>query len=307
MSKPSNQTIAEKADIAVADLTANGGILLPEQSNSFLDLVYNQSTIINGARMVRMGRPQMYIEKLGFASRILRPAPESGVALTAAERAKVTTSKIQLTTKELIAEVNIPYDVLEDNIEKGNLENTIMQHMAKQVAYDLEEWSVLADTTSSDAFLALEDGFLKRGATSHTVSLSSPNNTINKSIFKQAIKALPAKYFRNRSDFRFYLSPGQEAEWRDVIADRQTAMGDATIEGYRPALAYGVPIAPATIMPDSKMLFTHPQNLIFGVQRDIMIETDKDIRSRMYVIVLTMRACVQIEETDAVVVVSGLA
>jgi hypothetical protein len=55
------------------------------------------------------------------------------------------------------------------------------------------------------------------------------------------------------------------------------------------------------------MLFTFPKNLIFGVQRDIMIETDKDIRSRVLIIVLTMRIALQIEEADAAVRVSDLA
>lgn len=305
MSTMNEKALLEKADLTVAALAGSGGKLLPEQSNAFLDLVYDQPTIINGARMVRMGRPQMYIEKIGFANRILVPA-ESGVAVTAAERAAPTTGKIELTTKELIAEVNIPYDVLEDNIEKGNLEATIMQHMAQRVAYDLEEWSVLGDTTSSDPYLAMQDGFLKL-ADSHVVSLTSPNNTIGKTVFKNAIKAMPSKYLRNRSAFNFYVSPSQETEYRDIVADRQTALGDNTLEGYRPVMAYGVPVRTAAIMPDAKCLFTNPQNLIYGVQRDIMIETDKDIRRRVYIIVLTLRACVQIEEKDAVVVVEGLA
>jgi hypothetical protein len=71
--------------------------------------------------------------------------------------------------------------------------------------------------------------------------------------------------------------------------------------------AFGVPIAPAALMEDTDMLFTFPKNLIFGVQRDIMIETDKDIRSRVLIIVLTMRIALQIEEADAAVRVSDLA
>jgi hypothetical protein len=60
-------------------------------------------------------------------------------------------------------------------------------------------------------------------------------------------------------------------------------------------------------MEDTDMLFTFPKNLIFGVQRDIMIETDKDIRSRVLIIVLTMRIALEIEEAEAAVRVSDLA
>ena len=43
-----------------------------------------------------------------------------------------------------------------------------------------------------------------------------------------------------------------------------------------------------------------------GVYRNVQIETDKDIESRVYKIVMTMRIGVQIEEKDAVVRYSGL-
>jgi len=54
------------------------------------------------------------------------------------------------------------------------------------------------------------------------------------------------------------------------------------------------------------MLFTFPKNIIFGVQRDIMIETDKDIRSRMLIIVLTMRSAINIEESEAAVRINNI-
>jgi len=70
--------------------------------------------------------------------------------------------------------------------------------------------------------------------------------------------------------------------------------------------AFGVPIVPAALMPNDEILFTYPQNLIFGVQRDIMIETDKDITSRVLIVVLTMRIAIQAEEADAIVKVNGI-
>lgn len=56
----------------------------------------------------------------------------------------------------------------------------------------------------------------------------------------------------------------------------------------------------AAMLPTSKLLFTNPQNIIFGIQRNIRIEQGRDIRSREVIIVLTARVDVQIEETDAI-------
>jgi hypothetical protein len=59
------------------------------------------------------------------------------------------------------------------------------------------------------------------------------------------------------------------------------------------------------MMPDNKTFLSYPKNIIWGIQRDIMIETDKDIRRRVLIIVLTMRCDVKIEEPQACVVVEN--
>ena len=41
--------------------------------------------------------------------------------------------------------------------------------------------------------------------------------------------------------------------------------------------------------------------LIFGIQRQISLEFDKNISERVYIVVLTARVAVQVEETDAIV------
>lgn len=294
----STKEILKKADLAVADLQANGGYLNPEQADRFIDLVIDEPTILKEVRTVKMNAPQRKIEKIGFDSRILHVAPASGTALDAAKRSKPVTDKVELNTTEYIAEVHIPYDVLEDNIERGNLEDTIMRHMAKRVAIDLEEFLLLSDTASADPDLAVKDGLLKQ-ATSHVVDAAGA--LISKEIFKAGVKAMPSKYLRVRTDFRFWTSPDQETEYRDQLADRETSLGDMSLEGYRPVFAYGVPVVPAALMPSNTVLFTHPKNIIFGVQRQISVETDKDIRSRVYIIVLTLRIDFKYETEDAVV------
>jgi len=306
MSKISNRDLvtADKADLAVSSLVSNGGYLEHEQANKFIGLVYNEPTLLKQARLVKMGAPTRYIEKIGFGSRILHAAPSSGVTLDASKRGAPTTSKLELVTKERIAEIHIPYDVLEDNIEKGGLENTIMGHMATQVALDLEEAFLLGDTTSTDADLALQDGIIKR-ATSHTVSFSS--GAMGKALFKKAQLEMPAKYQRNKQAMRFFISPNQEVMYRDVLADRQTATGDSLLETNRAIQAFGVPVESAALIPDTKMLFVEPKNMIWGIQRDIMVETDRDIRSRVFIVVLTLRSDFAVEDEAGMVVITDIA
>ena len=77
--------------------------------------------------------------------------------------------------------------------------------------------------------------------------------------------------------------------------------------GALPAYAYGSLVSPVQLMPEDQGLFTDPMNLIFGIQRQISMEFDKDITSRVYIIVLTCRVDFQIEETDAIVAYENIA
>ena len=302
---PSNRSIVDKADLAVSDLVSDGGYLNPIQADTFIRMMINQPTLLNEIRVVPMNAPTMEINKIGFASRILNAAPSSGTALAAASRSKPTTDQVTLTTQEIIAEVHIPYDVLEDNVERGSLESTIMTLISERASLDLEELIISGDKLSADAYLALCDGALVQ-ATSNVVDYSAAPVAVSKTVFKEGIKTMPNPYLRMRSAMRFYVSPHAEIEYADTLANRETPFGDSKVTGWTPNYAYGVPVKAAALMPNENYIFTYPKNLILGVQRQIMIETDRDIRTRVLIVVLTMRVDIKYEEEEAVVKCVGL-
>ena len=163
----SNSSLLRKADLAIADLQSNGGVLSPEQGAAFIRVLIKQPTLIRVCRVVEMVSPIRKVNKIGFGARILRKAtsatalPQTGAAGAngLGGRAKPTTSQIQLTTSEQIAEVRIPYDVMEDNIERATtatnelpntgpagLRQTIIDLIAERAALDMEELGLLGDT-----------------------------------------------------------------------------------------------------------------------------------------------------------------
>lgn len=305
-----------RADLAIADLNTNGGLLLPEQSNAFIDLILDQPTILPQVRVIRMNAPQVKINRIGFGSRILRAAVQSGGAndngsndryVRAADRAKPTTSQITLTDSEVIAEVRLPYEVLEDNIEGQSLESHIMRLIAERAALDLEELFLWGDTTSGDAYLALQDGMLKR-ATAHIVDNASAG--VSPDTFVNAMLALPQKYLRYLPQMRGFVSVANTIKYRQVVSKRITGYGDAAMQDNIPLTAQGLKIegAPSLAMDNvgASGLVTFPQNLLWGIRRDISVETDKDIRSREYIIVLTLRIATQIDDSDAVVKITNI-
>ena len=306
----SNAELIKKAHLTVADLEANGGKLNPEQSNAFIQKLIEQPTILNVARTVRMTAPQRLIEKIGFGTRIMHAAT-SGTALNAGDRAVPTTEKLQLSTKEVIAEVNLPYDVIEDNIERGNIGtgsdgsdtgggivDTIMNLIAQRAAADLEELALLGDTGSGDTYLAQLDGYIKQA---NVNVVDWQNGLIDRALFKKGVQTIEPKYLRNRASMRHYVSVRNEIEYRDTLADRQTGLGDAQFQGTGRVFANGIPLVTAELMPETNALTTNPQNLIWGVQRDMHFEVDKDIRQRLWILVLTLRIDFLIEEAEAII------
>ena len=59
-------------------------------------------------------------------------------------------------------------------------------------------------------------------------------------------------------------------------------------------------------MPDDEGIFTHPHNLLFGIQRRITMEFDKNISQRVFIIVMSARVALQVEETDAAVLYTNI-
>lgn len=323
----SNQSLLRKADITIAELASNGGELSPEQGASFIRKLIKQPTLIRVCRVVEMLSPIRKINKIGFGQRILRKAT-SAVALTATGsngtgldgRAQPTTSQVTLTTAEQIAEVRLPYDVLEDNIERATsanneptntgpagLRQTLIDLIAERAALDMEELGILGNpgyTNAADAddqaYLSQLSGWLYVGSTAGNVS-DANGSTVSKSIFKSGLKTMPSQYLRNKAALNHFVSVNNETEYRDTLADRGTALGDQMVQGNSPTFAYGSAVIPVALMPEDVGLYTDPLNLIFGIQRQVSMEFAKDISARVYIIVLTVRLAFNIEEPEAIV------
>lgn len=294
----------KRADVAVSDLKTNGGYLNPTQFNTFIREVGRGTDLLPRVRMVPMGAPEMNLDKIGIGSRFLHKAT-SATPLDPTLRTKPIFGQVKVTTQELIGVVYLPYDVIEDNIEKASLTQTIMALIVRKAQEDLEEVGLLGDTTSADTLLKSFDGWMKL-ATGHTVDYGTPE-PMTKKVFKDGLLAMPSKYLRNRQGMAHFIGPHAEIEYGDSLTTRQTPLGDSKIVGtWQGNYGQGVPVRPVSIMPETKGLFCDPQNLILGVWRNVMIEVDKDIEARIYKIVMTMRVGAQIEERDAVVRYTGL-
>ncbi len=300
-----NRSILEKADLALANLISDGGYLQPAQAAKFMRILIKQSKLMGMSTVVPMKSPKQLIEKIRFANRVLQAGTE-GQALAEAERSKPDFSKVELDAKLFKAEARMTNETLEDSIERGELRQTIMQILADAISRDMEDIMLNSDTASATPVYAQFDGLLK-AATSNVVDAT--DTKLNKTLFRDMLKAMPSEFLRNKAAMRFLTSTDAEIDYRDTLADRVGQLGDKFLE-QEAAVAYsGVPVLDLQLMPENvgtgnhctNVLFTDPKNVNVGVWRQIRIETDKLVREGVLLIVATLRFDVKYAHEPAVV------
>ncbi len=308
----STDELLQKA-IDTTDLAA-GGILTTGQADRFIDLVSDQSVMLGEARVVKMRSAVTELDKIATTGRVSKLKTEGTAPAALSEPAF---SKVTLTATDIITPFEITFEALEDSIEGGNLENTVISAMAKQTATDIEELAVQGDTGSADAFLAGLNGWRVLADDGHEVDVEG--DTLSKSVLSVMYKQLPDKYKRNQGDLRFFCAPACVQDWHDTFTDRATPAGDDAIRVAQAPPYMGVPVVSVPVIPTdldgindhvgsnlSYGFLTPRENLVFGIHREIRVDKDRDILRGVNIYAITTRVAIEFEDDDAVVLVVNL-
>jgi hypothetical protein len=257
-----NQELIEKGIITAAALATNGK-LNPKQSDRFLDMIIDESEMKGIARIERFSNEEMNLEKIGIGSRVALPKTE---AVDPVVRRSVSTSKTPLKPVEIMVPFEIGDIFKEINIEGSNVEDHILQMFSRRLNNNLEElfWDgnatgpailesnyVEGGSTTQyrlDGYLGLFDGWLKTAEAGHVVD--NANAAITSTTFARALRAMPRKYKRNKNDLRWFVSTNHEAAYRESIAARLTAFGDAAVNGADNPRPFGVQLQPISLLSE---------------------------------------------------------
>jgi len=289
----SNKTILEKADLSIGDLTTDGGVLVDAQSQKFIEHMIEESVMLKEVKVVPMKSKKQLVEGLHFTSRVLRAAT-SGQALSLAQRSKPTTTKEELDSVLVKAQVTLNDEVLEDNIEQGTLKNTVMRLLTERMGVDLDELIIQGDTASADTLLALFDGWLK-STTSHIVDAgTTPLSDLH---LRSLLKAIPKAALRKKMDLKFYTSVDADIDYKHALSQRGDALGVSTHQEDKPVQYQGVKIMPVHLFPENLGVGTNETNVILangtnwnhGIWRQIKIETQRDALSGEFHVVASLR------------------
>lgn len=301
---------------AITTATSAASQLSAQQSRTFIETVQAKNPLASRIRVEPRDSAAGSIEKIAFATGLIRAASENA---DDGYRAEPTFATVPYQAKavRLPWETTLPF--LRYNIEGQSVDQKIWNGFTQAFATDLTRLDLLGDTASGDASLSIDDGWLKLiaagGSGAHRVNGSNASlgaTWPNKKHLFAALDALPDKYKEadgNGNRPVWISSPTTKLDFVEYRTDRGTAAGDAALGGSDAAtdrpLNYEWLEVPQ--MPNDRILLTPPQNLVRVMTTDIQRfrvgpETDWELATRRKVgriFFLDRDAIVQ--EMDAVV------
>lgn len=241
--------------------------LTTEQASALVDLIVDQSQVLQKIRLVKMDSAKMHIGHLVSGGRFLQPGGQN-VELSDDKAYKAGLEMVTLQTKEFIGKFEIHDDEIKHNIEGAGLENTLIAHVAKKLRNEIVELLFYSNTAGNfgagmDAFKITNGIFKQLEGKSGKVdaSVGFKDTYASNDLFRKMLKSLPHQY---RSESEFFVN-------NDILID-YNAQFDNSInrkDFLDKILAHSVNEIPGISFDENgetKALLTHPNNIILGVQ-----------------------------------------
>jgi len=323
----SNNEILEKVTTTTTLAAGSGGLLNAEQSDRFIDYMWDATVLAKEGFVKRMKANTADIDKVAVGSRIARLATEAtddGVNVVP------TFTKISITTKKLRLDWEVSTESVEDGIE-GSLEDHIARLMATQFGNDVEDLAINGDTTGS-GLLSAFNGFRKLALTSGQV-VDALGAGLDKAIYNKAIKAMPRKYLQRRNQLRFYTGSNLQQDWLYALTSISTSpesIAAAVLQGNPTARegaagttisahAFGIPVKEVPLFDETlvgsysgtsgqhgTVELTFPENRIWGIKREVKVYSNFAQKKDTTEFTAFIRVGVQIENADAYVIVKNV-
>lgn len=291
--------------LLTTDMTGGteGGLMLAEQMNKFIDLTLEYSTMLKVVRNEKKRRHSGEMDTMNVGSVVTEGATEApGDGTSPDEEQLPTFGKIEYTMKKNRSMFNISTETLLDNIESEaalfdqqaglsgddpptSFRDTLMRGYAKRITTDLELQAIKGDasqtatSTKTQRLIKQNDGWHVLTATGcHYVDCAF--TSISTDLFSAMLEALPAPYLQDVTRLRWFMGPRTMIRWNRLIVDRATDLGDKVLQGET-AAPFGIPIVMCPLIPEdlsfddgtttssnnSFIWLTFPENFIYVIRR----------------------------------------
>lgn len=311
MGRLSNGQVIQKGAVLATGKT--DGMLNPEQSQKFMQMVFDDSSFLGELRHEMRGATKGTIEKLGIGRRMLRKKIEGNAPLDG-DLAEPILSAVPYSTTDMVLGAEISEKFIRENIEREGFEQVFMGMIAEQVRVDLLDLVFNGDTgyTGNDsAFLTIMDGAIKGLETdSHILDAATlQGGNFTDDMFTGALKLLPTKYF-NRSQYKWIANTKTYITWLEYLKQKETTAGDMAILNGQNFNPLGIAWKEVPNFPDGKIILADPKNFTVVNTYDIKIRKTTEGRDavmkdmRYYAIHLDADSIIM--EKDAIVTINNV-
>lgn len=286
---------------------ASAGALNADQENRFLDWLVEKQVALSRVRVRPMRSPEAYLDELITANRSLRSASE-GTAPSVANA--ITTARRSLTTKETIWGEDLTKSFLEDNIERAGAEDHIMMNLALAFGNDHNDLFWNGDEDNSDAFLGINDGIIDIAKADASVNdYDASGDATVQDVLAGALQDMSYDY-AIRPGLTYFLPYKSVLVYADELTGRGTSFADQIlVNGLASARYFGLPVVGEphlNVGSADEAVLTFAENLVWGVQRGITVESDWNQRTRAVEITISARTDQNYAKSAAVVLIDGI-
>ncbi len=295
------------------------GVLLPKKRKTFLEAVEVEAEALGIFRRIDMNSNKYHIDKVAFPYNVLQPAfRPNGTKVRLSETREQDSVKPDfsiniLDAVKFIGLASLEEEVLDLNMTEAELENYILNKMAKSTALDLERTFTHGNkedfTYEQDKMLSSTDGWLAKSVNLDlsTVGISADDYLGQ---VKAAIAALPRAYRKFISNFRVYADFETLNLIQDQIQNRETALGDSMVTGQGEVIVRRVKVEHLPVLdiePNERRVLwlTLPSNTVYGVFKDIRVRSKFELLDGQIDIKSDVQSDAHFEEGAASIVIKS--
>lgn len=312
---------------SIGTAPSGGGLLSPAQSTKFIDYMWDATTLGAQVRTIKMRANEVELDRMAVGERVVRLATE---AVDDAVNVGVAFAKVSLTTQKLRLDWELSSESLEDNLEGEAFEDHVARLLSAQAANDIEDLAINGDTNlTDDALYKSFDGWRKRLYAGANI-VDAAGDELDRSVFHRALRAMPRKFMARRGSLKWYTAAGllQDYVYSDQFIPTEgelkpagTSGNDAvaTTAGWSPTSPFGIRSQEVPLFPEydvdgggagtvqgSDLWLVDPNNLIWGVKREIQVYRQFVPRKDTIEYTMYTRVGAAIENPNAAVLVKNV-
>lgn len=309
------ETAVKAAQPINTALFANTGGLGQDLADSFIDLVVDESTLMQNISVLRTNFRSGEFTKLDVTGHVTEQASENN---TSTETRKPQSTLLTYVTKKTRSQFDLTSEVIEDNIEGPSGQNTILNALLRHVRNDMETLLIEGDesvsaTDDKSRLVKTNDGLnVLTSLSAGTHIVNAGNKRVSWELLRRMLIQMPTRYRRNRSAFRWIMSSNAVLDLLQEAEQRTTNLGDLMWRSDAPPAPLGIPILEVPLMPEDLsstgtdststiIWLCDPREFMWIVQRDMTVHSEFIPRYDRTEVTAYMRSDILVRNTDAVV------